>query len=277
MMETSIPNLDKSGYAEELNRQCRVLMIPASLMALVSWIPFIKLDTMQYPGISILLYFRLGLTVVGAVALVLYFVPFFRVKSMLILFSIVCYVEFSAAIILGMVTADPVYMGGLSMVVLMIPVMPFQRSHSLILFSATILVFSTTGLYCGMTFSSPRYQYGLFNLMAAGGSSLIAIFVLDYVRRQRYIKSIIIARTNERIRNQAVKLAEAFEKIRTLSGLLPICSSCKSIRDSEGYWHKLESYIEVHSNAAFSHSLCADCFKKLYPQMVGRLDAVDDV
>lgn len=53
-------------------------------------------------------------------------------------------------------------------------------------------------------------------------------------------------------------------KIKLLEGLLPICSSCKKIRDSHDHWQQIESYIEKHSNASFSHSICQDCIEKLY-------------
>jgi PAS domain S-box-containing protein len=55
-------------------------------------------------------------------------------------------------------------------------------------------------------------------------------------------------------------------EIKTLSGLLPICASCKKIRDDKGYWNRIESYIEKHSAAEFSHGICPDCMKKLYPE-----------
>lgn len=62
------------------------------------------------------------------------------------------------------------------------------------------------------------------------------------------------------------KLEEALEKVKTLSGLLPICAECKNIRDDKGYWNQIESYIREHSEAEFSHSICPSCFKKLYPE-----------
>ena len=48
---------------------------------------------------------------------------------------------------------------------------------------------------------------------------------------------------------------------------MPICASCKQIRDDEGYWHQVEKYVQDHSHAQFSHSLCPDCIKKLYPEL----------
>jgi len=59
-------------------------------------------------------------------------------------------------------------------------------------------------------------------------------------------------------------LKEALAEVKQLSGLLPICASCKKIRDDQGYWNQIESYIEKRSEAQFSHSVCPDCAEKLY-------------
>ncbi|CAB1084727.1 hypothetical protein D1AOALGA4SA_12237 [Olavius algarvensis Delta 1 endosymbiont] len=69
------------------------------------------------------------------------------------------------------------------------------------------------------------------------------------------------------LKNEHEKLLNAIEEIKTLSGLLPICSSCKKIRDDQGYWTRIESYIEQHSDAEFSHGICPKCAKKLYPDL----------
>ena len=61
------------------------------------------------------------------------------------------------------------------------------------------------------------------------------------------------------------KLQLALCKVKLLSGMLPICSSCKKIRDDKGYWNQIEVYIRDHSEAEFTHSLCGDCAEKLYP------------
>ncbi|GEM_PF-730828 len=61
------------------------------------------------------------------------------------------------------------------------------------------------------------------------------------------------------------KQKEALDKIRTLSGLIPICANCKKIRNDEGYYEHLEKFIMDHSDAVFSHGICPDCMKKLYP------------
>ena len=64
-------------------------------------------------------------------------------------------------------------------------------------------------------------------------------------------------------RNQLTReLQEALVKVKTLSGLLPICCVCKKIRDDQGYWNKLEAYMTKHSDVSFSHGYCPECMEK---------------
>lgn len=63
----------------------------------------------------------------------------------------------------------------------------------------------------------------------------------------------------------ALRVEEALAQVKTLSGLLPICAGCKSIRDDTGYWSRIETYLEAHSQAEFSHGLCPKCLQELYP------------
>ena len=64
------------------------------------------------------------------------------------------------------------------------------------------------------------------------------------------------------------ELQAALSNVKLLSGFLPICSSCKKIRDDQGYWNQIEEYIRDHSEAEFSHGICPECAKKLYPDFV---------
>ena len=70
------------------------------------------------------------------------------------------------------------------------------------------------------------------------------------------------------------ELSRALAEIKTLGGLLPICANCKKIRDDQGYWQRLEHYISEHSAATFSHGLCPDCARQLYPDLYGPDDKV---
>jgi phosphoserine phosphatase RsbU/P len=62
------------------------------------------------------------------------------------------------------------------------------------------------------------------------------------------------------------ELRQAFDQIKTLRGIVPICASCKQIRDDRGYWNQVEVYVRDHTEAQFSHGICPDCMKKLYPE-----------
>jgi DNA-binding response OmpR family regulator len=72
-------------------------------------------------------------------------------------------------------------------------------------------------------------------------------------------------RAEQALRETNVELASALANVKSLSGLLPICSACKGIRDDKGYWSQVETYIERNSEATFTHGLCPDCVKKYYP------------
>jgi PAS domain S-box-containing protein len=63
------------------------------------------------------------------------------------------------------------------------------------------------------------------------------------------------------------ELREALADVKVLTGLIPICASCKDIRDDKGYWKQIEAYIRDHTEADFSHSICPNCAKKLYPNL----------
>jgi len=92
----------------------------------------------------------------------------------------------------------------------------------------------------------------------------------DPYKRQRELIFVLVhsllLRTQE--------LNEAMAEIKTLSGMLPICAKCKNIRDDKGYWKQLESYLSEHSDVQFTHSLCHDCVKELYPKLADKLKKV---
>jgi hypothetical protein len=72
-------------------------------------------------------------------------------------------------------------------------------------------------------------------------------------------------------RDQLIQeLQQALASVKSLSGLLPICASCKKIRDDQGYWKQVEAYISSHSEATFTHGLCPECFHTLYPEFEDR-------
>lgn len=66
------------------------------------------------------------------------------------------------------------------------------------------------------------------------------------------------------------ELQSALSKVKTLSGLLPICASCKKVRDDQGYWNQIEGFIATHSDAMISHGICPECSRRLYPDLAAK-------
>ncbi len=97
---------------------------------------------------------------------------------------------------------------------------------------------------------------------------------VDYVTKP-FRPEELTARVNTHIRLKKTisELKNALKEIKTLKGMLPICSSCKKIRDDKGYWNQIEAYIVSHSEAEFTHGICPECIKKLYPNVnIGKFE-----
>lgn len=82
--------------------------------------------------------------------------------------------------------------------------------------------------------------------------------------RNRILEERVAAKTAE-LQSQNRRLQESLEKVKRLSGMLPICAGCKKIRDDNGYWEDVAVYIRDHSEAEFSHGLCPDCLTIYFP------------
>jgi len=105
--------------------------------------------------------------------------------------------------------------------------------------------------------SFPEYKEHYLNLTM----SIVNVCGLTIENAKRYQQ---IKDAENKVRQEKEKLEKAMSEIKTLSGLLPICASCKKIRDDKGYWNQIEGYIQKHSAAKFSHSMCPECSDELY-------------
>ena len=90
----------------------------------------------------------------------------------------------------------------------------------------------------------------------------------DYLVKGKFDGNLLVRSISYSIERQKllIKLENTLKELRVLKGLLPICSSCKRIRDDKGYWTQIEAYISDHSEAEFSHGLCPECAKKYYEE-----------
>ena len=92
----------------------------------------------------------------------------------------------------------------------------------------------------------------------------------------RFRDAVELRRLNADLRARNVELQAALAQVKTLRGLLPICATCKRIRDDQGYWHQVESYIRQHSGAEFTHGLCPTCLDKALKESGLRSAAEED-
>jgi signal transduction histidine kinase len=109
-------------------------------------------------------------------------------------------------------------------------------------------------------------------LVILAAISCLSIFVINntlHERKKRRIAEEELTaykdHLEELVEQRTAELQQANNEVKTLSGLLPICASCKKIKDDEGHWGQIESYVSEHSDADFSHTVCPECAERLYP------------
>ena len=80
-------------------------------------------------------------------------------------------------------------------------------------------------------------------------------------------------RVQEEREKLIAQLQEALSRVKLLSGMLPICAHCKKVRDDKGYWNQIEVFVREHSEAEFSHGICPECLKSLYPDIYEKVES----
>lgn len=100
-----------------------------------------------------------------------------------------------------------------------------------------------------------------------GADSYIARPIANRELLARVDAYVRILRLYRQLQEKNADLEAALAKVKLLSGMLPICSGCKKIRDDKGYWNQVENFLQNHSEATFTHGLCPECSKKYFPGM----------
>lgn len=147
--------------------------------------------------------------------------------------------------------------------------------HSLtLLFMAAVLVASWYG-GAGAGLFSVILATGSFEYFFSSYAGHVGFHPADLLRLAVFagvalaISSLTSSRRAALLNEQQVsaELQHALDEIRVLRGVIPICMYCKQIRNDEGAWERLEKYIAEHSEAAFSHGVCPDCYQKHHPEI----------
>jgi|GEM_PF-2017576 len=117
--------------------------------------------------------------------------------------------------------------------------------------------------------------YVFYRFKLKGRAQELLTVLAELRRKNNVLKSEIAERQQvEKDKERLIQeLREALENVRKLRGLLPICAYCKKIRDDQGYWNQLESYISQHADVTFTHSVCPECSKKIYAELKAFKDA----
>jgi hypothetical protein len=131
----------------------------------------------------------------------------------------------------------------------------FSPGRELFLFGCYGIVLTWFAFFGGFV-SQLRRELGVRRRAVERAHAILQEEMAGRIRTQKENESLI------------AELEASLAKVRRLSGMLPICSACKKIRDDRGYWNQIELYIEQHSEAGFSHGICPDCARRLYPQLM---------
>ena len=129
-------------------------------------------------------------------------------------------------------------------------------------FTAVIIMYVVSGQYdifeMTVAFVKDHESWEMDELFVTAAFSSL-VLLLFTIRRW-----LVNRRLRRKLARQYAELIKAREEIRQLKGIVPICSSCKQIRDDKGFWQQVEQYVETHSEATFTHSMCPACLAKHY-------------
>ena len=151
---------------------------------------------------------------------------------------------------------------------ILIAVTFLERKTAIWFYVLSVIIVSIIGLFSIKGIIEPKVNIAAYHSYVTSWIASLAtfsvviglvIFLVGNIGQLLNVKMSELKKTND-------ELHQAQGEIKTLQGILPICSCCKKIRDDKGYWNQLETYIHEHSAALFSHSICPDCMKKLYPE-----------
>ena len=226
-------------------------------------IPILLINLSRYFIVGWL--FSFNIYIIGSIFILLIsfnakkFPYFFKISFLIFLFLIFA---ISQGINFGMVG----FMAEFLLLTVFISVIFLHRKIAVLIFVLSGLVCAGCAFLCinGVLPMVPDFEEQI-NTIPSWSSFLVTfIFMASIIILIAGDIGNLLAEKISELEKKNVELKNANEEVTILQGILPICSMCKKVRDDQGYWYQVESYIENHSEARFSHSLCEVCSEKLY-------------
>jgi PAS domain S-box-containing protein len=187
-----LKNVDRecpATFKEELNYHCDRILLFASLTLIFVWLPYITVDQHLHPEEPLIVSFRLGLSVVGLIVLILYLTKKYTHYSLLLLTIMGFYLEGATGIITALSKGDSVYIGGYLFVLGLLAVVPYQKISALLILSTSLSLFFIVGFIKGMSFNTFKELYSLRDLLTTFFVTAFFIFLLNNMRYRNWQNS----------------------------------------------------------------------------------------
>ena len=210
-----VPTHASASFGEELDRQAARVVVPSSIFAALVWLPFIVSDRALHPEVTALPYLRVGLTVVAVLAIVTHVFFRARVRPQNRLLAVMAYMQAASATAAALSGADPAYIGGYLVVLMVLPAIPLSRGRALASFTLSIVTFAAVAFLADTPLGDPARRYSLTNAVAVLLGVPFLVLVLEQVRRKSW-------RMAMQIEAQRVELAADKARIdQLLHNILP--------------------------------------------------------
>jgi len=193
-------------FEKELNYQCGRLLLLASFLMSVSYLPYIPVDMKLHPGEPLIVALRIGLSIIGFTVCIIHLTKKFLRHSLLMLTLSGAYFNIATGTIAALTKGDAVYIGGYLFVTTMTAVIPLKLRSSLTILFCSISTFFTIGFIKGMSFNTAREMYSLNDLIATFVVTSVFVILMNHVRIHNWRNSRIIVEQREELNRDKIKI-----------------------------------------------------------------------
>ncbi|MSQ85207.1 MAG: hypothetical protein EXR77_20410 [Myxococcales bacterium] len=196
------------SYAENLDRQCGIVLVPSAVLCLTAWLPYLWLDRSVHPERTELPVLRLSLSAVALLVLTLGRLPGRPMRPAAAATLLLGWLQVAGAAITGLSGGDTVYVGGFILLILVGPAIPLPRRVSWGLLALAYATLVATGALTGLSLTTPRSRYSLNDVVTAGLVSAFLVYVADAVRREAWQQARRIAAYAAEQQRDAARIGE---------------------------------------------------------------------